>query len=68
MAIIIKKDPGESEDKLISKFRRKVQQEKILTEAKDRSRFKKPSQIKNERLSRFRKKKRKTKVKKRTRY
>lgn len=59
MAIIVKKEPGESEDRLISKFRKKVQAEQILTLVKEREHYKKPSVIKKERLARFRRKKRK---------
>ncbi|HUW21667.1 MAG TPA: 30S ribosomal protein S21 [Candidatus Bathyarchaeia archaeon] len=59
MAIIVKKEPGESEDRLISKFRKKVQLEQILTLIKERQHYKKPSVLKKERLSRFRKKGRK---------
>jgi ribosomal protein S21 len=56
MAIVVKKEPGESEDRLISKFRKKVQAEQILTIVKERKHYKKPSVIKKERLARFRKK------------
>jgi ribosomal protein S21 len=63
MAIVVKKQPGESEDKLISKFRKRVQAEQILTIAKDRKHYKKPSVLKKEKLARFRKKGRKSKKK-----
>ncbi|MBN1263726.1 MAG: 30S ribosomal protein S21 [Candidatus Pacebacteria bacterium] len=56
MAIIVKKDPGESEDRLIAKFRKKVQIEQVLTLVKERGHYKKPSVIKKEKLARFRKK------------
>ena len=59
MAIIVKKEPGESEDRLISKFRKKVQYEQILTVVRERKHHKKPSVIKKEKLARFRKKGRK---------
>lgn len=59
MAIIVKREPGESEDRLISKFRKKIQAEQILTVIKEREHYKKPSVIKKEKLARFRKKKRK---------
>lgn len=58
MAIIVRKEPGDDEDKLIHKFRKKVQAEQILTLVKENRRYKKPSVLKKERLSRFRRKKR----------
>ena len=56
MAIIVKKEPGENENRLISKFRKKVQAEQILTLIRERKHYKKPSVLKKERLARFRKK------------
>lgn len=64
MAIIVKKEPGESEDRLISKFRKKVQHEQILTLVKEKKHYKKPSVIKKEKLARFRKKSKKRPKKK----
>lgn len=58
MAIIVTKEPGDDEGKLISKFRKKVQAEQILTLVKEREHYKKPSILKKERLARFRKKSR----------
>lgn len=57
MAIIVRKKPGESDDRLIAKFRKKIQADKILTEIKDKEFYKKPSVIKKEKLQAFRKRK-----------
>ena len=46
MAIVVKKEPGESEDRLISKFRKKIQAEQLLTVIKEKKHYKKPSVIK----------------------
>lgn len=43
MATIVKKEPGETEDKLIAKFRKKVAESGILLELKKRERYVKPS-------------------------
>ena len=43
MSTIVKKEPGESEDKLIAKFRKKVAESGILLELKQRERYIKPS-------------------------
>lgn len=51
MATIVRKKPGESDDKLIAKFRKKVQAEQLLTEIKDREFYKKPSVRKKEKLA-----------------
>ncbi len=56
MAIVVKKDPGEDEDRLVFKFRKIVQREKILTTVKDRRFYKKPSTLKKEKLSGLRRK------------
>jgi len=54
MATIVRKAPGESEDKLIAKFRKKVAAEKILIEAKDREYYRPPSVRRKERLAELR--------------
>lgn len=41
--IVVKKKKGESEDKLIAKFRKKVAESGILLELKKRERYIKPS-------------------------
>ena len=46
MATVVKKRPGESDDNLISRFRKKIQAEKLLNSLKDRQFYKKPSQEK----------------------
>lgn len=59
MAIVVRKKPGEDEDRLIAKFRKTVQSKKLLTEIKDREYYKKPSEIKKEKLKYFRKSRKK---------
>lgn len=58
MATIVKKRPGESEDSLISRFRKIILAEKLLNDIKDRQFYKKPSVIKKERLAPLRRAKR----------
>lgn len=48
MATVVKKGPGDTEDRLIAKFRRKVQAEGLLSELKELEFYKKPSLIKKE--------------------
>ncbi|HUV43096.1 MAG TPA: 30S ribosomal protein S21 [Patescibacteria group bacterium] len=43
MATVVRKKPGESDDKLIAKFRKKVQVEQLLTEIKELEYYEKPS-------------------------
>lgn len=50
MATVVRKVPGESEESLIAKFRRKVLADNILPELKDREYYKSPSLRKKERL------------------
>ena len=45
---IVKKKKGESDDKLISRFKKKTLDEGIILEVRDRERYKKPSQRKKE--------------------
>lgn len=49
MATIVRKSPGDSDDRLIAKFRRKVQADQIIPEIKEREYYKTPSMIKKER-------------------
>ena len=56
MATVVRKKAGESEDRLIAKFRKKIQAEQFLTEIKDREYYKKPSVKKKERLAESRRK------------
>ncbi len=57
MATVVRKKPGESDDRLIAKFRKKVQAEQLLTEIKDREYYKKPSVKKKEKLAESRRRK-----------
>lgn len=61
VATVVKKKPGDSDNRLIAKFRKQVLQDQVLTELKKREHYKKPSVVKKERLagSRRRKKRRK---------
>ena len=45
---IVKKKKGESEDKLIGRFKKKTLDEGIILEARDRERYKKPSERRKE--------------------
>lgn len=58
MATVVRKKPGESEDKLIAKFRKKIQFDQLLNELKDREYYKPPAEKKKERLQTKRRKKR----------
>ncbi|HUS60157.1 MAG TPA: 30S ribosomal protein S21 [Nevskiaceae bacterium] len=61
MATVVRKKPGESEDKLIAKFRKIVQSEQLLTKIREREFYKSPAEKKKEKkkeLERRRKKKR----------
>ena len=53
MVVVIKKK-GESEDKLIARFRKKVIDSGIIQEVRDRVRFKSDSEKKKEKKSRIR--------------
>lgn len=50
MPTIVRKKPGQSEDRLIADFRKKVLADEILLELKKRERYKKPSEVKQERI------------------
>ena len=54
MATVVKKAPGETDDKLIAKFRKKVVADQILIELKEREFYKPPSLKKKERLAAIR--------------
>ncbi len=43
MAIIVRKKPGESDDQLVSAFRRKAFSEDVVSKVKERQRYEKPS-------------------------
>ena len=46
MTTVVRKKPGESDDKLIAKFRKKIQAEQILTEIREREFYKSPAEKK----------------------
>jgi len=45
---IVKKNKGESEDKLIARFKKKTLDEGIILEVRERDRYKKPSERRKE--------------------
>ncbi len=51
--VVVKKQRGESEDKLIARFKKKVVDSGILEELRDRSRFKPNSEKKKEQKKRM---------------
>ena len=58
MVTIVRKKPGETDERLIAKFRKKVQADQILPELKEREYYKPPSVKKKERRVALRRKKR----------
>jgi len=48
MVTVVRKKPGESDDKLIAKFRKKVQAEQLLAEIREREFYKSPAEKKKE--------------------
>ncbi len=50
MPTVVKKKPGQSDDKLIADFRKKVINDEILIELKKREFYRKPSLVKQERI------------------
>jgi ribosomal protein S21 len=50
MPTVVRKKPGQSDDKLIADFRKKVLADEIILEIKKREFHKKPSIIKQEKL------------------
>jgi len=64
MPIIVKAQPGDSTDQLISNFKKRVLQDQLLTELKEREFYKKPSMIKKEKQAEFKRlRKRRQKLK-----
>lgn len=51
--VVVKKQKGESEDKLIARFKKKVVDSGILEELRERSRFKSASEKKKEKNKRI---------------
>jgi len=58
VATVVRKKPGQSDDKLIADFRKKVISDEILIELKQREFYRKPSVIKQEKIKERRKGKR----------
>lgn len=56
MSIIVKAGPGESSDSVIRKFQKKVVMEGIVQEIRERSVYRKPSQLRQEYLAEKRRK------------
>lgn len=54
MATVVKKSPGESDDRLIARFRKKVILDDILNDLREREFYKPPSLKKKERLAALR--------------
>lgn len=50
MPTVVRRKPGQSEDKLIADFRKKVLADEIILEIKKREFYKKPSIIKQEKI------------------
>ncbi len=55
MPTIVRKKPGQSEDKLISDFRKKILSDEVLLELKEREFYRKPSRIKQDKIKERRK-------------
>lgn len=51
--VVVKKKKGESDDRLIARFRKKITHDGILYEIRDRERYKKPSERKKEKKYRI---------------
>lgn len=52
--VVVTREPKESEDKLIARFRIKIKTSGIMQEYKERSRHRKKSELRNERNKRLR--------------
>ena len=57
MATVVTRQPGDTDDKLISKFRRAVQQSNLLDQIKDRLHYLKPAARRNKEKQSKRKRK-----------
>jgi ribosomal protein S21 len=64
MPTVVRKKPGQSDDKLIADFRKKVINDEILLELKAHEFYKKPSEIKQEKMKEWHKGKGRAKGKK----
>lgn len=58
MPTVVRKKAGQSEDKLIADFRKKILADEVLIELKQHEFYKKPSLVKQEKLKERRKGKR----------
>lgn len=56
MSIIVKANPGDSTDAVIRKFQKKVVAEGIVQEIRERSTYRKPSELRKEYLAEKRRK------------
>ena len=61
MPIVVKAQPNDSTDQVIRKFKKKILQDQLLTELNDRKFYKKPSVKKKEKLSEFKRLKKRRK-------
>ena len=50
MPTVVRKKPGQSEDRLIADFRKKVLNDEIILELKKREFYRKPSLVKQEKI------------------
>lgn len=50
MPTVVKKKPGQSDDKLIADFRKKILEHQVIQELKEKDRYKKPSEIRQEKI------------------
>ena len=57
MATIVKKIPGESDESLIAKFRRKVLADNVLIDLKEKEHYRSPSEKRKERLKALKRRK-----------
>lgn len=55
MPTVVRKKPGQSDDKLIADFKKKVLADEVLIELKKREYYRKPSVIKQEKIKERRK-------------
>lgn len=57
MATVVVAGPSDTNDQIIKKFKKKVQQDDILNKLKEKEFYKKPSLVRKEKLAEFRKRK-----------
>jgi len=61
MPVVVKAQSGESADQIIRKFKKKILQDQLLTEIREREYYKKPSVRKKEKLSEFKRRQKRSK-------